>query len=194
MLRRFIERLDLRNITLVCQDWGGLLGMTLPMDMPGRFSRLLVMNTALATGDLPLGAGFLAWREFVATNPDLDVAKLMARACDILSPEECAAYAAPFPDKRYKAGVRRFPQMVADHPDAEGAGLSRRARHWWNTEWDGETFMAMGMQDPVLGPPAMKYLREQIRHCPPPLEVAEGGHFVQEWGEKIAERALEAFR
>jgi len=54
--------------------------------------------------------------------------------------------------------------------------------------------MAMGMQDPVLGPPAMKYLREQIRHCPPPLEVAEGGHFVQEWGEKIAERALEAFR
>jgi len=194
MLRRFIERLDLRNITLVCQDWGGLLGMTLPMDMPGRFSRLLVMNTALATGDLPLGAGFLAWREFVATNPDLDVAKLMARACDVLSPEECAAYAAPFPDIRYKAGVRRFPQMVADHPDAEGAGLSRRARHWWNTEWDGETFMAMGMQDPVLGPPAMKYLREQIRHCPPPLEVAEGGHFVQEWGEKIAERALEAFR
>jgi haloalkane dehalogenase len=54
--------------------------------------------------------------------------------------------------------------------------------------------MAMGMQDPVLGPPAMKYLREQIRHCPPPMEVAEAGHFVQEWGEKIAERALEVFR
>ncbi len=58
MLRRFVEQLDLRNITLVCQDWGGLLGLTLPMDMPGRFARLLVMNTALATGDLPLGAGF----------------------------------------------------------------------------------------------------------------------------------------
>jgi haloalkane dehalogenase len=96
MLWRFIERLDLRNITLVCQDWGGLLGMTLPMDTPGRFSRLLVMNTALATGDLPLGTGFLAWREFVAMNPDLDIAKLMARACDKLSPAECAAYAARF--------------------------------------------------------------------------------------------------
>ena len=82
MLRRFVERLDLRNITLVCQDWGGLLGMTLPMDMPGRFARLLVMNTALATGDIPLGAGFLAWRTFAATNPDMDVAKLMARACE----------------------------------------------------------------------------------------------------------------
>jgi len=193
MLRRFVERLDLRDITLVCQDWGGLLGMTLPMDMPERFSRLLVMNTALATGDVPLGSGFLAWREFVAMNPDLDVAKLMARACDKLSPEECAAYAAPFPDIRYKAGVRCFPQIVPDNPDAEGAELSRRVRRWWNTKWDGQTFMAVGMQDPVLGPPAMKYLREQIRHCPPPMEVAEAGHFVQEWGEKIAERALEVF-
>jgi len=193
MLRRFVERLDLRDITLVCQDWGGLLGMTLPMDMPERFSRLLVMNTALATGDVPLGSGFLAWREFVAMNPDLDVAKLMARACDKLSPEECAAYAAPFPDIRYKAGVRCFPQIVPDNPDAEGAELSRRVRRWWNTKWNGQTFMAVGMQDPVLGPPAMKYLREQIRHCPPPMEVAEAGHFVQEWGEKIAERALEVF-
>ena len=194
MLLRFVERLDLGDISLVCQDWGGLLGMTLPMDIPGRFSRLLVMNTALATGDVPLGSGFLAWREFVAMNPDLDVAKLMARACEKLSPEECAAYAAPFPDIRYKAGVRRFPQMVPDNPDAEGAELSRRARHWWNTEWDGQTLMAVGMRDPVLGPPAMKYLREQIRRCPPPMEVAEAGHFVQEWGEKIAERSLEVFR
>jgi haloalkane dehalogenase len=194
MLRRFVERLDLRNITLVCQDWGGLLGMTLPMDMPRRFARLLVMNTALATGDIPLGAGFLAWRAFVAVNPDLDVAKLMARACENLSREECAAYAAPFPDARYKAGVRRFPQMVPDNPGAEGAELSRRARRWWNTEWDGQAFMAVGMKDPVLGAPAMKYLREQIRNCPPPMELPEAGHFVQESGEEIASMALKVFR
>jgi haloalkane dehalogenase len=194
MLLRFVERLDLRNVTLVCQDWGGLLGLTLPMDMPGRFPRLLVMNTALATGDVALGAGFLAWREFAATNPDLDVAKLMARACETLSPEECAAYAAPFPDIRYKAGVRRFPKMVPDNPDAEGAELSRRARRWWNTEWEGQAFMAVGMRDPVLGAPAMNYLRQQIRHCPPAMEVAEGGHFVQEYGAEIAKRALEVFR
>ncbi len=194
MLWRFLERLDLRNITLVCQDWGGLLGMTLPMDMPRRFARLLVMNTALATGDIPLGAGFLAWRAYVSANPDLDVAKLMARACEILSPEECAAYAAPFPDVRYKAGVRRFPKMVPDKPDAEGAELSRRARRWWNTEWDGQAFMAVGVKDPVLGLPAMKYLREQIRNCPQPMVLPEAGHFVQECGEEIARRALEGFR
>jgi haloalkane dehalogenase len=194
MLRRWIERLDLRNITLVCQDWGGLLGLTLPVDMPGRFTRLLVMNTGLGTGDVPLGAGFLAWREFAVMNPDLDVAKLMARACPTLSPEECRAYARPFPDIQYKAGVRRFPRMVPDSPDAEGAELSRRARTWWNTEWNGQAFMAVGMQDPVLGAPAMKNLRQQIRDCPPPMELAEAGHFVQECGEQIARRALEVFR
>jgi pimeloyl-ACP methyl ester carboxylesterase len=193
MLLRFIERLDLRNLTLVCQDWGGLLGLTLPMGMPGRFKRLLVMNTAFATGDMPLGKGFLEWRAWMAQNPDLDVAKLMARACPRLSDEESAAYGAPFPDVHYKSGVRRFPQIVPDRPDADGAAISRSARQWFQTEWSGQTFMAVGMQDPVLGPPAMAYLRQQIRNCPPPLEVTEAGHFVQEWGEEIAIAALRTF-
>jgi len=194
MLLRFIERLDLYGITLVCQDWGGLLGLTLPMEMPERFQRLVVMNTALATGDVPLVQGFLEWREWVAQNPDLDVAKLMGRACPQLSTEECAAYAAPFPDSRYKAGVRSFPQIVPDKPDADGAEISRFARQWLRTEWNGQAFMAVGMKHPVLGPPAMAYLRNQIRNCLPQLELSEAGHFVREWGEEVATKALRAFR
>lgn len=194
MLLRLIERLDLRDITLVCQDWGGLLGLTLPMEMPARCKRLLVMNTGLGTGDVPLGRGFLEWRDWVAKNPDMDVAKLMARACPQLSPSEAAAYSAPFPDARYKAGVRRFPQIVPDRPDAEGAELSRAARQWLKTEWSGPTFMAVGMQDPVLGPPAMAHLQKQIRNCPAPLELPEAGHFVQEWGEEVAKKALQHFK
>jgi haloalkane dehalogenase len=193
MLLRFIERLNLMKLTLVCQDWGGLLGLTLPMEMPARFKRLLIMNTALATGDMSLGKGFLEWRAWVAQNPDMDVASLMARACPRLSAEESAAYAAPFPDVRHKAGVRRFPQIVPDRSDADGAEISRKARHWLQTEWNGQTFMAVGMKDPVLGPPAMAYLRQQIRNCPPPLEVPEAGHFVQEWGEEIAIKAVQVF-
>ena len=81
-----VERLDLKNITLVCQDWGGLLGLTLPMDMPERFSKLLVMNTMFATGDRPLSEGFIAWRAWSAANPDMAVGKLMARACPLLAP------------------------------------------------------------------------------------------------------------
>lgn len=192
-LAALVQRLDLRNITLVCQDWGGLLGLTLPMDMPQRFSRLLVMNTALGTGDAPLGEGFVAWRAWNNKNPDMDIAKLMARSCPHLSAAECSAYAAPFPDASYKAGVRRFPNLVPDRPDADGAAISRRARDWWRSEWQGRSFMAIGVKDPVLGPPVMHALRKIIRGCPDPYEHPDAGHFVQEWGADIAQRALRAF-
>ncbi|MEA2816194.1 MAG: haloalkane dehalogenase, partial [Rhodospirillaceae bacterium] len=115
-----IEALDLRNIALVVQDWGGLIGLTLPMATPERYAALLVMNTALGTGDAPLGEGFLAWRAFSNRNPDMDIARLMQRACPHLGEAEAAAYAAPFPDATYKAGVRRFPNLVPDRPDAGG--------------------------------------------------------------------------
>ena len=193
LLLAFIERMALTNITLVVQDWGGLLGLTLPMEMPERFSRLLVMNTMIATGDVPLTEGFLAWRAWVAKNPDLDCAKLMSRSCPHLSPAEAAAYEAPYPDGRYKAGARRFPALVPDNADAPGAALSRQARDWWSNAWKGETFMAVGTKDPVLGTPVMAKLRGWIRDCPDPYLHQEAGHFAQEWGEDIARRALDHF-
>jgi haloalkane dehalogenase len=192
MLRQFVERLGLTDVVLVVQDWGGLLGLTLPMEAPHRYAGLLAMNTAFATGDLPLGKGFLDWRDWNNKNPDMAVGKLLRRTCPHLTAEEAAAYDAPYPDATYKGGVRRFPNLVPDSPDAEGAALSRRARDWFRTEWTGKTFLAVGMKDPVLGPPAMRYLARQVRGCPPPYEVAEGGHFLQEWGGEVARRALDA--
>jgi pimeloyl-ACP methyl ester carboxylesterase len=190
LLLALIERLDLRGITLVCQDWGGLLGLTLPLDMPERFDGLLVMNTTLGTGDQPLSAGFIQWRDYVARTPDLDCAALLRRACPILSDAEAAAYEAPFPSPHFKAGVRRFPQLVPDSIDAAGAALSRRARDWWRTSWRGRSLMAIGMKDPVLGATVMHALRKSIRDCPDPIELPQAGHFVQEWGAEIAERAV----
>jgi pimeloyl-ACP methyl ester carboxylesterase len=191
-LMRLIERLDLSNITLVVQDWGGLLGLTIPMDMPQRFSRLLVMNTTLARGKSP-GPGFDAWKAYAKANPDLPVGTLMKRGTPHLTAAEVAAYDAPFPDITYKAGARRFPQLVMVEPHMEGVDVSLRAAQWWSQSWNGATFMAVGMKDPVLGPPVMAELRNIIRGCPAPLEIAEGGHFVQEWGEEIAIEALKAF-
>lgn len=193
MLVAFIEHLDLRNINLVCQDWGGLLGLTLPMEMTERFSRILVMNTTLGTGDVALSDGFLDWRAWVKKNPDLSPGRLLKMTCPHLSQAECDAYEAPFPGIKYKAGVRRFPEIVPDSPEAPGATLSRQAREWLRNDWSGQTFMAIGMKDPVLGPPVMRTLRNDIRGCPEPYEVAEGGHFVQEWGREIAEKALTTF-
>jgi haloalkane dehalogenase len=189
-----IEALDLRNIVLVVQDWGGLIGLTLPMAAPGRYAALLVMNTTLATGDAPLSRGFLDWRAFSNSRPDMDIGGLMRRACPHLTPAEAAAYAAPYPDATYKAGVRRFPNLVPDRPDAEGAALSRQARDFWRNAWSGRSLMAIGMTDPVLGPPVMRALHADIRNCPPPLEIAEAGHFVQEWGEPIAREAVAVLR
>ena len=192
MLLAFVERLDLRNVTLVVQDWGGLLGLTLPMEAPDRYQRLLVMNTTLAVGRSP-GAGFDGWKAYARANPDLAVGALMKRSTPILNEAEAAAYDAPFPDIRYKAGVRRFPELVMVSPEMEGVDISLRAAHWWGHAWQGQSFMAVGMKDPVLGPPVMGALRQMIRGCPAPFEVAEGGHFVQEWGTEIAQAALRAF-
>lgn len=192
-LLRFIERLDLRNIALVCQDWGGILGLTLPMEMPERFTRLLVMNTALPIGQ-PLSEGFAGWKFFAATAPEIPVAGLIASdARGAMNALDALAYDAPFPDDRYKAGVRRFPQLVPVEPGMDGIELMQRARRFWSEDWQGESFMAIGLRDVVLGEPVMAELRNVIRGCPPPMRVAEAGHFVQEYGEPIARAALEHF-
>jgi haloalkane dehalogenase/tRNA(adenine34) deaminase len=194
MLLFFIEALNISGITLAVQDWGGLLGLTVPMEMPARFQRLLIMNTALGTGDVPLGEGFLAWRAYVNKNPAIDCGKLLARACPHLSAAEAAAYEAPYPDTASKAGVRRFPNLVPDRPDAPGAATSRMARDWWQNGWKGESFMAIGAKDPVLGLQVMNELRKMIRGCPEPYVHAQGGHFLQEWGDDIATEALKRWK
>ncbi len=192
-LVELIRKLDLRRITLVAQDWGGILGLTIPMDFSDRFHRMILMNTALITGEKPLGKGFLEWRDWCRKNPDLDVVRLMKRACKGLSDEEAAAYSAPFPDQRYKAGVRRFPELVPDHLEAPGASLARRAARWFHSGWQGPTFMAVGMKDPVLGPTVMAALAKVLPGCLPPLELEGVGHFVQEEsGEAVAREALAA--
>lgn len=159
------------------------------MAAPERYRGLLVMNTTLATGDAPLSPGFLAWREMCAKNPDFDIARLFARGNPQMSAEECAAYNAPFPDRGHRAALRAFPAMVPELADDEGAAVSRQAREFWRHDWQGQTFMAIGQQDPVLGEPVMRALQHDIRNCPEPLLLPQAGHFVQEHGERIAREA-----
>ena len=192
MLMRFIEALDLERVTLVVQDWGGLLGLTLPMEYPERIDRLIVMNTGLGVGRSP-GPGFDAWKAFVASNPDFRIGTLMKRSVPGLNDAEAAAYDAPFPDVRYRAGVRRFPALVPVEPGMDGVEVSQRAARFYQERWAGQSFMAIGMQDPVLGASVMHALASVIRGCPPPLELPQAGHFVQEHGEDVARAALAAF-
>jgi pimeloyl-ACP methyl ester carboxylesterase len=193
-LLALVERLDLLNITLVVQDWGGLLGLTLPVD-PGfraRLSRLIVMNTGLGLGRR-MTKGFEAWKAYALATPDLPIGAIIKRGTPHLTDAEVAAYDAPFPGPAYKAGAQVFPALVPVEPAMGGVDVSRAAAKYWSEEWDGPSFMAIGMADPVLGPDAMLALHKLIRNCPPPMEIAGGGHFVQEWGEPIARAALKHF-
>ena len=193
-LLALVERLDLKNITLVVQDWGGLLGLTLPVDprFTSRLERLIVMNTGIGVGASP-GEGFLAWKNYALSTPDLPIGPLIARGTPHLTPAEIAAYDAPYPSPEYKAGAQVFPALVPVSPDMEGVEVSRAAAAYWAQEWQGKSFMAIGMADPVLGPPSMMKLNAMINGCPSPMEIEGGGHFVQEWGEPIARAALQSF-
>ncbi len=193
VLLELVERLDLNKVVLVVQDWGGLLGLTLPMAAPQRYQGLLAMNTVLATGDVPLTAGFLGWREMCAKNPQFDIARLFARGNAHMSPAECAAYMAPYPDSGHRAATRAFAPMVPEFPDSDGAAVSRQARDFWRERWTGQSMMAIGAQDPVLGEPVMLALRAQIRNCPVPMVLPQAGHFVQEHGAPIAQEAVRVF-
>ena len=193
VLLEFVERLDLQNVVLVVQDWGGIFGLTLPMEAPHRYAGLLAMNTLLACGDVPLSPGFLAWRAWCAKNPEFDVGKLFARGNSHMAEPEWQAYNAPFPDAGHRAALRVFPNMVPEFMDSPGAAIARQARDFWQTEWVGRSFLAIGQQDPVLGEPVMRALQSQIRGCDQVMLLPEAGHFVQEHGQVIAQAAVDFF-
>jgi tRNA(adenine34) deaminase len=100
---------------------------------------------------------------------------------------------APCPDKGHRSATRAFPAMVPEFPDSDGAAISLAARAFWQHQWSGRAFMAIGMQDPVLGEGVMVALHAAIRDCAAPMRIAAGGHFVQEHGQPIAQAAAQFF-
>jgi len=191
-LLRFVEYIDIRNITLVVQDWGGTLGLTLPVDtgFRTRLDRLFVMNTVLPVGQ-PLGPHFYEWRSLVRKIPDLPVGEVIQKITPHLTDQEKAAYDAPFPDSRFKAGVRTFPDLAMVEPSMPGVTESQAAVRFWSEQWSGQSFMAVGAT--AADADTMDALHTQIRGCPAPLFIAGADHFVPEWGEPVAQAALRHF-
>jgi haloalkane dehalogenase len=189
----FIEALDLRNITLVCQDWGGLLGLQIAGQHPERFARLVIMNTALPTGEEQVGPGFMAWREYVANTPDLPIGPLFGRAIipeERRTPEILAGYDAPYPDRTYKEGAQAFPSLVPITPNDPGAAENRAA---WKTleQWSKPCLVMAGDKDIVLGIPAGKIFERRIPTAGKVVVIENAGHFLQEdKGEEIADRIV----
>lgn len=184
-----LDQLDLREVTLVCQDWGGLIGLRLLAEQPERFARVVAANTGLPTGEQTPIDAFLAWRRFSQEVPELPVGALIGRGTtSVLSPEVVAAYDAPFPDERYKAGARQFPSLVPITPDDPAAEANRRA--WAVLErWQKPFLTAFSDQDPITrGAERVFQKRIPGAQGQPHTTLAGGGHFLQEdCGERLAQ-------
>jgi haloalkane dehalogenase len=127
-MRGWLVQVDLGQITFFGQDWGGLIGLRLVADMPERFARLVLGNTALPTGDQPMGPAFESWRDYSQSVEQFNAGRIVyGGTTSKLTEAEVAAYNAPFPDDRYKAGARRFPMLVPASPDDPAAGPNRAA-------------------------------------------------------------------
>lgn len=193
-LREFVEALDLRQITLVCQDWGGLLGLPLAAELGERFASLVIMNTGLPTGDPPgANEAFLAWRNFAATTPDMDIGRVIqGGCCTTLSPETIAAYDAPFPDPSYKAGALQFPLLVPIAPDDPASAVMKLARQRLRA-WTKPALVMFSDGDPITRG-GDRFFRGLIPSAvaEPEIVIQGAGHFLQEdRGEEIAARVLE---
>jgi haloalkane dehalogenase len=183
-----VEKLDLRATTLVCQDWGGLIGLRIAAERPGRFARCVAANTGLPTGEGPIGDAFMAWRKFSQETPNFAVGQIIQGGCSTkLSAEVIAAYDAPFPDERYKAGARQFPVLVPISPDDPAAPANRKA---WEelSRWHKPFLTAFSDGDPVTKGGDV-FLQSAIPGSSnqPHTTITGEGHFLQEdQGEELA--------
>jgi haloalkane dehalogenase len=183
------DRLDLRGLTLVGQDWGGLIGLRLVAEHPDRFARVVAANTGLPTGDHPMPEVWLKFRDVVRTAPDLSVSRLVQAGCQTSLPEAVlAAYDAPFPDESFLAGPRAMPGLVPTTPDDPAAAANRAA--WQRlAAWDKPFLAAFSDRDPITGGMAPILTRTIPGAAGIEHPVIEGaGHFLQEdAGERLGE-------
>jgi haloalkane dehalogenase len=181
MRQALLDELGLTGLTLVAQDWGGLIGLRLVAEQPDLFARVVVANTGLPTGDHPMSEAFLAWQRAAAGMADMQVGRIVSNgtATD-LAPEVVAAYDAPFPDGRYKAGARVFPSLVPTRPDDPAAAANRAAWAVLRT-WDKPFLTAFSDSDPITrgGDAVFQKLVPGAQGLPH-TTLAGGGHFLQE--------------
>lgn len=175
-----VGQLDLRGITLVCQDWGGLIGLRLWAAMPHRFARIVVANTALPTGDQPMGKAFEAWRDYSQNAPEFNAGRIVSGGTTRkLAEDEIAAYDAPFPDDSFLAGARQFPMLVPSQPDDPAAEPNRQA--WKELQGlDTPLLTAFGADDKIMAGIDQVFQGLPGAQGQPHSILPNAGHFLQE--------------
>jgi len=187
-MKAWLEQVDLKRITLVCQDWGGLIGLRLLAAHPERFARAVTANTGLPTGDFPISEAFLQWRKFSVEVPEFSVGAIINMGTLSDLPEEILeAYNAPFPDETYKEGARIFPSLVPISTDDPAAPANRQA---WEvlSRFEKPFLTAFSDGDPITrGGEQIFQKRVPGAKGQPHTIIKGGGHFLQEdRGEEFA--------
>jgi haloalkane dehalogenase len=196
MRSALFDQLDLGDMTLVCQDWGGLIGLRLVAADPGRFRRVVAANTGLPTGDTAISDAFSAWQRFSQEVPEMPVGAIVnAGSTTDLTEEVIAAYDAPFPEERFKEGARQFPVLVPTRPDDPSSEMNRQA--WTILEkFDRPFLCAFSDSDPITKG-SDRIFRERVPGCRDQQHatIEGGGHFLQEdRGEQLANVVVEFIR
>ncbi|GII23862.1 haloalkane dehalogenase [Planosporangium mesophilum] len=190
------DALDLRDVTVVGQDWGGLIGLRLVAEHPDRFARVVAANTGLPTGDQPMPEIWHRFRDVVRSAPTLQVSRLVQAGCQTDPPEEVlAAYDAPFPDESYLAAVRVMPNLVPTSPDDPATPANRAAWQQLST-WDRPFLVAFSDGDPITGAmaPVLQRTVPGAAGVEHPV-IAGAGHFLQEdAGQRLGEVIVEFVR
>jgi len=187
-MQDWLQAMDLDNIILICQDWGGLIGLRLVAAEPHRFARVVTSNTMLPTGDQNPGEAFMKWQQFSQDVPVFPAGKIVSGGTvSKLSEALIAAYDAPFPDESYKEGARQFPMLVPTTPDNPKSQANRDA---WKVlmKFEKPWLCAFGDSDPITGA-AAPVIQKLIPGCQgqPHTTLRGGGHFIQEdCGEELA--------
>ena len=190
------DRLDLTDVTLVCQDWGGLIGIRMAMENPGRFARICAANTGLPDGLHRLPPEWWAFRDFVARTEDLPVGFLVSRAVVNEMPAEVvAAYDAPFPTADLKRGARAFPDLIPQTPDDPATPANQ---HAWEllTMWAKPFLCAFSDSDPITRGGDRPFLAKVPGTIGQPHTTITGaGHFLQEdKGPELAQVVVDWIR
>jgi haloalkane dehalogenase len=193
-IKDLVQALDLRDITVVVQDWGGPIGLRVATELDERFSRLVILNTGIFSGEARMSEAWQAFHDFVERSmPDLPIGMLVSGACAVApAPEVIAGYEAPFPLPESKWGACAFPLIVPTGLDAPGAAEQRRVAEAL-AKWEKPALVCFSDSDPIFNQRVGERFVERIPGARHPMVLIEGAsHFLQEdKGEVIAERIVQ---